>query len=118
MSEHPDPVIEMLRDYANGTGHEAPRRSQVAHFLALFDHHEAQLTALRKLKTPAPLPTVAVATDETVCQEADRIVSSDRQQAYGHPREDMTRTAAMWEAILGVQPGWIAPEKVATTFPA
>ena len=39
---------------------------------------------------------------ESICQEADRIVSGERNQDYGHPLDDMTRTGQMWGAILGV----------------
>jgi hypothetical protein len=36
--------------------------------------------------------------------EASRLVRNGaRQQAYGHPREDFKRTAAMWSAFLGVE---------------
>ena len=37
---------------------------------------------------------------ETVCQEADRIVSNDRQNEYGTPRHDFTRTGRIWGALL------------------
>lgn len=40
-------------------------------------------------------------TDETILQEAQRLVHGDRQAAYGHPLDDFSRTAAMWAAILG-----------------
>lgn len=48
--------------------------------------------------------------DETICQEADRIVSSDRGNSYGHPKHDFTRTGKIWSAILGVD--YISPEQV------
>lgn len=48
---------------------------------------------------------------ESICAEADRLVSGDRQADYGHPIEDFTRTGKMWGAILGTDA--IAPDKVA-----
>lgn len=49
--------------------------------------------------------------DETVLQEADRLVATDRQSAYGHPLDDFTRTGRMWGAILGTDD--VPPETVA-----
>jgi hypothetical protein len=37
---------------------------------------------------------------ETVCQEADRLVSNDRGNDYGHPLEDFSRTGSLWAPIL------------------
>lgn len=37
---------------------------------------------------------------ETVCQEADRLVSFDRGNDYGHPIEDFSRTGSLWAPIL------------------
>ena len=36
-----------------------------------------------------------------ILEEANGLVHGDRQQAYGHPIDDFTRTAKMWSAILG-----------------
>ena len=38
----------------------------------------------------------------TILEEAQAHVYGDRQQAYGHPLDDFTRTGRMWAAILGV----------------
>lgn len=47
---------------------------------------------------------------ETVLEEAQRIVYGDREESYGHPFDDFTRTGKMWAAILGVD---VTPEQVA-----
>lgn len=49
--------------------------------------------------------------EETLCEEAERLVYGDRQKEYGHPIEDFTRTGRMWGAILGIPD--IPPENVA-----
>lgn len=38
--------------------------------------------------------------NETICQEADRLVSIDRGNDYGHPLEDFGRTGSLWAPIL------------------
>jgi len=38
---------------------------------------------------------------ETILEEAQRLVYGDRNAAYGHPFDDMGRTAKIWSAILG-----------------
>lgn len=48
--------------------------------------------------------------DETICQEADYLVSEDRGSDYGTPRSDFTRTGRIWGAILGIPD--VPPEKV------
>jgi len=39
-------------------------------------------------------------TPEPVLDEAKRITASDRQDDYGHPSQDFSRTAQMWTGIL------------------
>jgi hypothetical protein len=46
---------------------------------------------------------------ESVLAEADRIVSGDRGNDYGHPIHDFSRTALIWSAILGIH---VTPEQV------
>ena len=40
---------------------------------------------------------------DSILAEADALVDGARQADYGHPRDDWTRTAAMWSAILGCE---------------
>jgi hypothetical protein len=40
---------------------------------------------------------------------ANELVGGDRNADYGHPREDFTRTAKMWSALLGTE---VTPEQV------
>jgi len=47
---------------------------------------------------------------ESILQEADRIVSCDRQNDYGHPIEDFTRTGKLWATILDIEK--VEPEQV------
>ena len=50
--------------------------------------------------------------DENILQEADRITSVNgaRPSEYGHPRENLELTAALWAPILGVE---VTAEQVA-----
>jgi hypothetical protein len=45
-------------------------------------------------------------------EEALRLTTGDRQNSYGHPLQDFTRTAELWTALLGLPPGTITPERV------
>ncbi len=37
---------------------------------------------------------------ENILEEANRLVSGDRQASYKHPNEDYACTAAMWQAMI------------------
>lgn len=36
-----------------------------------------------------------------ILEQAARLTAEDRMAAYGHPRDDFGRTAALWSAYLG-----------------
>lgn len=40
---------------------------------------------------------------EEILKEANKLVTVDRQNAYGHPIIDFTRTAKLWSAILDTE---------------
>ena len=40
---------------------------------------------------------------KSVLTEAEGLVHGDRNDDYGHPLDDFSRTAKMWSAILGVE---------------
>jgi len=46
--------------------------------------------------------TMELLPDETVLEEAQRLVFGPRQASYGHPLDDLTRTGRIWGAILGI----------------
>lgn len=40
---------------------------------------------------------------ESVLLEAEGLVNGDRNEDYGHPLDDFTKTAALWSVIAGVE---------------
>lgn len=52
------------------------------------------------LRVDGTAEAVLVPPKETVCQEADRIVSGDRGPQYGHPTINFERTARLWESFF------------------
>lgn len=75
-------------------------RSDLAELIGPFDEVMVKVTEVAEALTP----------QETLLQTADRIVSTDRQDDYGHPFDDFTRTGKMWAAILGIDD--VSPEEV------
>ncbi len=53
----------------------------------------------------------AAQVDETILQEAQRLVHGDRGADYGHPVHDFTRTGRIWSAILDLDE--VTPQQVA-----
>ena len=47
---------------------------------------------------------------ETILEEAQRLVHGDRGDDYGHPFDDFSKTAKIWEGLLGCE---VSPEQVA-----
>lgn len=43
---------------------------------------------------------MAAVNEETILQEAQRLVYGPRERAYGHPAEDYRRVARLWSVIL------------------
>ncbi len=52
----------------------------------------------------------AAPSSKSILREAERLVHGPRQEAYGHPTDDFTRTGRMWGAILGTDD--VPPELV------
>jgi hypothetical protein len=68
---------------------------------------------------PAGQPVQAEPLDNThdgLINDANRIISGDRNAVYGDAGEDFTRTGKMWAAILGLDA--VRPEQVALCMTA
>lgn len=52
-------------------------------------------------------------TADTLLAEADRLVSSDRQDSYGHPFDNYSRLAALWSVLFETD---ITPEQAALSM--
>lgn len=60
-----------------------------------------ELTVAREVGTPIlDAETLLPVDEETISQEANRLVNGARQASYGHPYDDFTRTGKMWAAVL------------------
>lgn len=46
---------------------------------------------------------------ETVLEEAQRLIVGDRNLSYDHPYDNFTRIAQIWTAVLGIK---VTPEQV------
>ena len=60
----------------------------------MFEENKIKFGPAIELVTPAPAPK------ESVLQEAERLISGDRNASYGPVNQDFKRTADMWTALL------------------
>lgn len=72
-------------------------------------HSTGPIKVIRKIKDTEAQKTV-LANPENILEEANRIVSGDRRDAYGDAYTACRRVAWMWEAILNAK---VRPEDVA-----
>lgn len=91
-------VIVLLPGWRNSHGTSIELTVARAVGVEVFEFDETLTGCVRKLE------------DEPITAEAYRLVGGDRRAAYGHPREDFTRTGRMWAAILGIED--VPPQKV------
>lgn len=67
-------------------------------------------TLLKKLEDSIKAEAKAQGlSEESVCQEAHRIVSGERDQSYGTALSNFTRIAKLWSVVLKVE---VTPEQV------
>ena len=99
-------AIALLPGWEQSVGATLEARVASALDMPFFDAKTAYLL-------PDPFKTEVVLEEakpeETILQEADRLVNGQRQGDYGHPLDDFTKTGKIWEAILGVP---VTPEQV------
>jgi len=63
-----------------------------------------------KLSLTGLTPSKTAKRKESVCEEADRVVSLDRRNSYGHPLDNFTDIAKVFEIVLNVP---VTPEQAA-----
>jgi len=116
-------VLNPAENFAGDTSR--PRHEYIRHDVALLLMAEAVAVLPGWRRSKGALLEVAIAEElalpildaatlepvrETILEEAQRLIFGDRQDAYGHPIEDFTRTGRMWGAILGIPD--VSPDKV------
>jgi hypothetical protein len=90
-------AVFMLNGWGGSAG--AEQEHQKAHKLGKQVYYESADGYLWLL--PLPSPSVPVEKEEEhVLDEAKRLVSGERNAAYGPPNQDFQRTADMWTGLL------------------
>jgi hypothetical protein len=56
-----------------------------------------------------PGPEDLLHDQETILEEAQRLITGERNQTYDHPLDNFERIAAIWSVVLGIK---VTPEQV------
>ena len=95
--------FEKLKNEANQLKHEFLRRQDCLNKIGKrYPHLVVPKTESIESDHFDDFVTEGNHTVETVCQEADRLVSGEKREAYGPPEESLGRLAKMWEGVLGI----------------
>jgi hypothetical protein len=97
-------TVPLLTDTVEFTPFERNRVSKYerAEYKKLVDDNQiAKQVGELEIFSFEPLKNLKkeIPAEETVLQEADRLVAVDRQSQYGHPFDDFSRTAALWHSV-------------------
>lgn len=75
-------------------------------------YRQSAMTSLPSYLIPTLTAPSSSEPSESPLEEALRLTTGDRQNSYGHPTEDFSRTAGMWNSLLSLQRRPITPEEV------
>jgi hypothetical protein len=87
-----------------GLEFEVARQCDKTLFFYNPDGDDGRLTLVSASQTAVPFaaakPIEANVVEETILEEAQRLIHGDRNQAYGHPLDDFGCTASLWTSYL------------------
>lgn len=70
--------------------------------LPYYEHtiHEVTMEIEKQIVLQTSSTKEVILANETILQEAQRLVHGNRQSDYGHPLDDYTKTADFWSVVL------------------